>query len=107
MTTNIFDVDKLTTELINEINLLEAEAKYFKNITIKYSHEHNGPDNPFHILFDRQLYTITSLEVASAKKQKKYLNLNLKSELNRWIKSHSFWIFQDPSRITIFSQWGI
>lgn len=33
--TNIFDVDKLTTELINEINLLEVEAKYFRNISIK------------------------------------------------------------------------
>ncbi len=32
---NVFDVDKLTTELINEINLLEVETKYFRNISIK------------------------------------------------------------------------
>lgn len=75
---------------------------------IKYHHEYNGPDLPFHILFDRQLYTVTTQQVSAAKKGKKYLGLNLSSKsLTRWIKFHNFWIFQDPNSISIFSQWGI
>lgn len=32
---NVFDVDKLTTEIVNQINLLKAQNAYFQKVSIK------------------------------------------------------------------------
>lgn len=57
---NIFDIDRLTSQIINETNILDIETKYFKNISIKIHGEKDAPDGIFHILYDRQLYAITN-----------------------------------------------
>jgi hypothetical protein len=75
---SIFDVDKLTTEIINEINILEAEKEYFNRISIKIHGEREGPEGPFHILYDRQLYALTNDSVHNAKQVKtKLLKLGI------------------------------
>ena len=71
-------MDKLTTELINEINLLEGENEYFKDITIKIHNERPAPDTPFHILYDRQLYILTHEGVFNSRKTKKFQPFGIK-----------------------------
>lgn len=108
--TNTFDVDKLTTELINEINLLEIESKYFKNISIKIHGEKEGPDGTFHILYDRQFYAITNEAVYNAKKIKtklQKLGINSKLQLLHWQKFHNFWLIHDAEKISLYSPWGL
>jgi hypothetical protein len=107
---SIFDVDKLTTEIINEINILEAEKAYFNRVSIKIHGEKEGPEDAFHILYDRQLYALTTDSVRNAKQVKtKVQKLGIESRLSLlyWEKFHNFWLIHDSEKVSLYSPWSL
>lgn len=104
---NVYETEESTTNLVNDIFLLDAEEKYMEKVQSMLKNEKEFKTEETVFTYDKELIAITKQKIQGVYNAKVYQTFSPAIEglisANKW---HRNWLLQSDSSITLLTPWN-